>query len=53
MFGKKNDRYNEGYVEAREDAAQDLATKMAELSMMNKRFAQTLIDVVRGNNESR
>lgn len=47
MFGKKSDKYQEGYVQAREDAAQELEKKMTELSLMNKRFAQTLIDVVR------
>jgi flagellar biosynthesis/type III secretory pathway protein FliH len=48
MFGKKNNGYDDGYRQAREDAAQDLLNKMTELSMMNKRFAQTLIDTVRG-----
>lgn len=48
MFGKKNDKYQEGYDKGREDAAQALESKMIELSMMNKRFAQTLIATVRG-----
>lgn len=48
MFGKKGDKYQEGYAQGREDAAQELESKMKELSMMNKRFAQTLIDTVRG-----
>lgn len=48
MFGKKDDKYQEGYAQGREDAAQELEAKMTELSMMNKRFAQTLIDAVRG-----
>lgn len=48
MFGKKKDRYHEGYDQGRADAAKDLIAKMTEISMMNKRFAQTLIDVVRG-----
>lgn len=48
MFGKKNDRYDEGYAQGRQDAVQELIIKMTELSMMNKKFAQTLIDTVRG-----
>lgn len=48
MFGKKGDKYQEGYAQGREDAAKELEAKMTELSMMNKRFAQTLIDTVRG-----
>lgn len=48
MFGKKSDGYKDGYAKGREDAVQDLIEKMTELSMMNKKFAQTLIDTVRG-----
>lgn len=48
MFGKKSDSYQEGYEQGRKDAVLDLTAKMIELSMMNKRFAQTLIDAVRG-----
>lgn len=44
MFRKKTNAYDQG----REDAAQDLIKKMTELSLMNKRFAQALIDAVRG-----
>lgn len=48
MFGKKSDRYDEGYAQGRQDAVQELIAKMTELSMMNKRFAQALIDSVKG-----
>lgn len=48
MFGKKSDKYKEGYEKGREDATNDLIAKMLEISMMNKRFAQTLIDATRG-----
>lgn len=48
MFGSKGNKYQDGYAKGREDAARDLEAKMIELSMMNKRFAQTLIEVVRG-----
>lgn len=48
MFGKKSNEYQKGYDQARQDAAQELTDKMTELSMMNKKFAQTLIDTVRG-----
>lgn len=44
MFRKKTNEYAQG----REDAAQDLIERMTELSLMNKRFAQALIDAVRG-----